>query len=151
MIIRKAAMSDMDVLRGFEQGVIAAERPFDTTLKPDPLLYYDLSTMMAAQHIELLVAELDGQVAGCGYARIEPSLPFVQHTQHAYLGFMYTLPQYRGKGVNRQIIDTLKKWALAQEVSAFILEVYPGNLPAIRAYEKVGFSAYILQMKMMDQ
>jgi ribosomal protein S18 acetylase RimI-like enzyme len=151
MTIRKAVMADIDVLRQFEQGVIAAERLFDSSLKPDPILYYNLPEMMAAPHIELLVAEVDGQVAASGYARIETSLHFVQHTQHAYLGFMYTLPQHRGKGINRQIIEALRNWAAAKEVYALVLEVYPGNQPAISAYEKAGFHGYILQMKMFRQ
>ena len=41
-IIRQARHTDLDTLFRFEQGVITAERPFDPTLKKDPIHYYDL-------------------------------------------------------------------------------------------------------------
>src|SRR3954470_14015467 len=99
IIVRKANKQDMDSLLRFEQGVITAERPFDTTLKQDPIRYYDLPTMIEASHIELLVAELNGFLIGSGYARVEEAKPYLAHTHFAYLGFMYTDPQHRGKGV----------------------------------------------------
>ena len=148
IVIRKATPDDMETLLIFEQGVIHAERPFDTTLKDDPLHYYDLPEMIRAPHIELLVAVLDNEIIGSGYARIETAKDYAKHTHHAYLGFMYTHPAYRGKGVNEKIIWALKEWAVQQQITEFRLEVYTNNLPAIRAYEKAGFCSYMLQMRM---
>ena len=42
IIIRKATLNDIEILRRFEQGVISAERPFDPTLKKGDIFYYDL-------------------------------------------------------------------------------------------------------------
>jgi ribosomal protein S18 acetylase RimI-like enzyme len=151
IIIRKATINDMDALLQFEQGVIAAERPFDSTLQNDPVRYYDLDTLITANHIELLVAEENGQVIGSGYARIENSKHYLQHKQHAYLGFMYTDPQHRGKGVNQKIIAVLKKWSAEKQVFELRLEVYLHNLAAIKAYEKAGFSRHMLEMRMRIQ
>ncbi|HEY5406028.1 MAG TPA: hypothetical protein VIJ92_03035 [Ginsengibacter sp.] len=58
MLMRKATLNDMEVLLSFEQGVIKAERPFDLTLKADPIHYYKIEEMIKASHIELVVAEL---------------------------------------------------------------------------------------------
>jgi len=146
--IRKATHADKETLLLFEQGVISAERPFDSTLKPDPIHYYDLTEMINAPHIELVVAVLNGEIIGSGYARIETAKHFVKHRQHAYLGFMYTHPAHRGKGVNSRVIEALKEWAARQHITEFRLEVYTANLPAIKAYEKVGFKGDILQMRM---
>jgi ribosomal protein S18 acetylase RimI-like enzyme len=146
--IRKADLQDMDTLLAFEQGVIAAERPFDPTLKPDPVRYYDLAAMIAASHIELLVAELDGALIASGYARIEDAKPYLQHPQHAYLGFMYTDPPYRGKGVNRRIISALTKWALERQITEFRLDVYFNNSAAVKAYRKAGFCEHMIEMRM---
>ncbi|HEY6899204.1 MAG TPA: GNAT family N-acetyltransferase, partial [Puia sp.] len=55
--IRPATNADLDTLLRFEQGVISAERPFDPTLKPDPINYYDISYMISAPEVELLIAE----------------------------------------------------------------------------------------------
>lgn len=148
VIIRKATLNDIPILLQFEQGVISAERTFDTTIKTEHTYYYNLQEMISAPHIELLVAELGGHLIGSGYARIETARHFYQHPQHAYLGFMYTLPEHRGKGVNQKIIGALQAWAHTQNVREFRLEVYTQNLPAIRAYEKVGFSAILLEMRL---
>jgi GNAT superfamily N-acetyltransferase len=147
MIIRKAKEEDLPTLFHFEQGVIAAERPFDPTLKREHTNYYDLPGMINAPHILLLIAEMDGQLIGSGYARIEAAKPYLQHQQHAYLGFMYVDPPFRGKGVNRLIMDGLENWAAEQGITELRLDVYHENLPAIKAYEKTGFSKHMIEMR----
>ncbi|MBE9462338.1 GNAT family N-acetyltransferase [Dyadobacter subterraneus] len=146
--IRPATTSDLPTLLRFEQGVINAERPFDQLIKPDPVHYYDIKEMIRASHIELLVAEIDGQVVGSGYARIEKAKHFLKHPLHAYLGFMYVDPLFRGKGINSKIIQRLKEWAISQNISELRLDVYEGNEPAIKAYEKVGFCKQLINMHM---
>ncbi|HEU4858345.1 MAG TPA: GNAT family N-acetyltransferase [Chitinophagaceae bacterium] len=145
--IRKALPDDLDQLLLFEQDLIKTERPFDPTIKADPVNYYDLKTMLTASHIEVVVAETDKRIIASGYARIESSKPFLKHKQHAYLGFMYVLPEYRGRGLNKKIIDALKDWAALQNINEFRLDVYYDNAYAIKAYEKVGFSKYLLEMR----
>ncbi|MFA6087937.1 GNAT family N-acetyltransferase [Mucilaginibacter sp.] len=144
---RKATLADMDTLLQFEQGVITAERPFDPTLKEGHINYYNLNELITAPHIQLVVAELDGEVIGSGYARIESSKIYLKHPQHAYLGFMYVLPQHRGKGVNKMVIDALRDWAVSRGINELRLEVYYQNAPAIKAYEKVGFISHMIQMR----
>ena len=146
--IRKATPSDLDTLRVFEQGVITAERPFDPTLKEGHINYYDLEFMLDAPHIELIVAEINQQLVGSGYARIETADHFLQHERHAYLGFMYVEPKHRGKGINKLIVEALKDWSLSQNVTELRLEVYYNNIPALNAYEKVGFIKHMIEMRM---
>lgn len=146
--IRKATIDDMGILLRFEQGVIHAERPFDVTLKPDPLNYYDLEEMIRVPYIELLVAVINNKLVGSGYARLETAKHYLQHPKHAYLGFMYTDPEYRGKGVNKKIIDALHAWTVSQNISEMRLDVYYNNVNAIKAYEKVGFTKHMIEMRM---
>lgn len=148
IIIRSASINDLTTLLRFEQGIINAERPFDPTLKRGDNRYYDLEAMIKAPPIELVVAESGTEIIGCGYARIEESKPYLQHRQHAYLGFMYVDPNHRGKGVNKMIIDVLIAWSLSQNISEIRLEVYEANAGAIRAYEKAGFSRLMVEMRM---
>jgi len=145
--IRKASLVDLEQLLGFEQDLIKAERPFDPTLKADPINYYDLKSLLTSPLAEVVVAETDNKVIASGYARIDKSKPFLKHSTHAYLGFMYVLPEYRGQGINKKIMDALKDWAVSQNITEFSLEVYYDNISAIKAYEKIGFSKYILEMR----
>ncbi|WP_203234987.1 GNAT family N-acetyltransferase [Mucilaginibacter terrigena] len=148
IIIREATLADMDTLLQFEQGVISAERPFDPTLQDNHINYYDLNEFITAPNIYMAVAELDGEVIGSGYARIETSKIYLKHQHHAYLGFMYVLPQHRGKGVNKLVIDALKSWSARQGITELRLQVYDQNAPAVKAYEKVGFSKHLVGMRM---
>ena len=145
--IRKASIVDLGQLLTFEQDLIKSERPFDPTVKRDPVNYYDLKAMLTAPNIEVVVAEADNKIIASGYARIEKSKPFLKHTDHAYLGFMYVLPEYRGRGINKRVIDVLKNWAESQNITEFRLEVYYDNVSAIKAYEKFGFKKHMLEMR----
>jgi len=145
--IRKALPDDLAQLLVFEQDLIKTERPFDPTVKPDPVNYYDLKGMLSTLDIEVVVAEANNKIIASGYARIDKSKPFLKHSNHAYLGFMYVLPEYRGNGINKRIIDALKNWAALQNIKEFRLEVYYDNASAIKAYEKFGFSRYSLEMR----
>ena len=144
---RPAILADMDILLQFEQGVISAERPFDPTLKEGDMNYYNLPELITASHCHLVVAELNGEVIGGGYVRIETAKIYLKHQQHAYLGFMYVVPQHRGKGVNKMVISTLQEWALAQGINECRLEVFYENVTAIKAYEKVGFKKHMILMR----
>jgi GNAT superfamily N-acetyltransferase len=146
-IIRKATVNDLEELYHFEQGVIEAERPYDPTLKNGLIHYYDLKEMIKASHIEVLVAEVENKIIGSGYARIEKAKPYLKHNNHAYLGFMYVCPEHRGKGINKKIIEALKNWALSKNVKELRLDVYFNNISAIKAYEKIGFSKHMIEMR----
>ena len=149
MLIRKATIEDLPVLLQFEQGIITAERPFDSTLKPDPISYYDLKAFITSTDVQVLVAEIDGEIAGSGYARIKKNPDaYYDFEKYAYLGFMYVLPAYRGMGVNQAIIEELKKWAVEQGLTEIRLEVYNDNIGAIKAYEKAGFKKRMIEMRM---
>ncbi|MGB5497718.1 MAG: GNAT family N-acetyltransferase, partial [Maribacter sp.] len=100
VIVRNATFDDLAVLLEFEQGVISAERPFDSTLKEDPIVYYDLRALILNEEASVVVAEINGKVVGSGYALIKPARHYLDHEYYSYLGFMFTLPDFRGKGIN---------------------------------------------------
>jgi GNAT superfamily N-acetyltransferase len=145
---REATMQDLETLLRFEQGIIAAERPFDITLQKNNIRYYDIAAMIIKPEVKLVVAETDGQLVGCGYCRIEQSKPYLQHNLHGYLGFMYVIPLQRGKGINKLIVDKLAEWAKSENVTELRLDVYYHNTTAVQAYEKAGFSKHMVEMRM---
>lgn len=145
-IIRTATLDDMEILLEFEQGIVKAERPFDPMLKADPISYYDLKELVLSSQAEVLVAQYQNKIVAAGYAQIRPSKPYLKHSFHSYLGFMYVEPDYRGKGINKLILNALKKWSETQNVDHFVLTVYADNDIAIRAYEKAGFKKDLIEM-----
>ncbi len=149
--IRQAVPSDLSVLRSFEQGLIRDERPFDPTIRPDPVRYYDLEALLSNPEARVLVAETEGQVLASGYGIRKQPRHYLDHDAYAYLGFMYTLPEYRGLGINGQIISELRQWAREQGLLEIRLTVYCENLPALRAYEKAGFKPHITEMRLREE
>ena len=146
--IRNAKIEDLPVLLQFEQGIIEYERPFDSTLDVDPISYYDLEELINSEKAHVVVAELDGQLVGSGYAKILPAKVYLDHEYYSYLGFMYTDPKHRGSGINRMIISSLKDWSKKKGIVEMRLEVYDENDSAVRAYEKAGFKKNMVEMRL---
>ena len=145
--IRPAKEEEIEILLEFEKAIIETERPFDVTLKDEEIHYYDLLELIRSPEAEVVVAEIDGQLVGSGYAQIRKADLFLKHTHFAYLGFMYVRPAFRGKGINQSLLEALISWAKAKGISEIRLEVYDENIVAKNAYLKAGFKPIILTMR----
>ena len=145
--IRKATIEDLPVLFEFEQGVLRAERPMDETLKFKNTYYYDIPNLIKDSSVELVMAEINDTIVGCGYARIMKARDCFQFDQFSYLGFMFTKEDYRGRGVNKKIMNYLYDWSFSKGINEVRLEVYPTNIPAIKAYEKSGMTCSMQTMR----
>jgi len=144
--LRQARLDDLPTLLSFEQGIVAAERPFAFNLKEGEISYYDLKELILSDEVEVLVIEHDGKVVASGYAKIRQAKPYQRYARQSYLGFMYVVPECRGKGLNQMMIEALADWSRAQGLKEMALDVYAENAAAIRAYEKAGFEKNILEM-----
>jgi ribosomal protein S18 acetylase RimI-like enzyme len=146
--IRRATIEDLPVLQKFEQGVIEWERPFDKTIAEDPVWYYDLEGLILDEQKAVLVAIHENRIVGCGIGMEKEARHYLDHKTYAYLGLMYTDPDFRGLGINGQIIAALKEWANSKDLFEIRLTVYNDNISAIRAYEKIGFVKHIIEMRL---
>ncbi|MDC1162156.1 GNAT family N-acetyltransferase [Tenacibaculum sp.] len=147
IVTRKATIEDLPILLEFEQGIIKAEKPFDVTLKDENISYYDIKELIVAEDAEVIVAIEDKRIIGSGFAIIKKAKEYLKHEDFVHLGFMYIEPFYRGKGVNKLIIETLNKWAYVNGIYEVRLSVYSGNIAAIKAYEKANFKKHIVNMR----
>ncbi|TLP80983.1 GNAT family N-acetyltransferase [Maribacter sp. ACAM166] len=148
IILREAIQDDLPVLLQHEQEVIKAERPLDPTIKNEKVTYYDLQGLMSNSKAMVLVACDGDKIVATGYALEKAARHYLDHDAYAYLGFMYTDPAYRGRGINGDIIGSLKKWANALGLVELRLTVYSENEPALRAYKKVGFKNHMVEMRL---
>lgn len=148
IILRQAVPADLPTLLTFEQNIIAAERPFDTTLQEGYISYYDLEKMLHADDAFIVVAVFNNTLIASGYAQIKNSDVFLKHKRHAYLGFMYVVPEQRGKGVSKKIIELLIAWCRQHDITELRLDVYDKNITAMKAYEKAGFIKHLVEMRM---
>jgi RimJ/RimL family protein N-acetyltransferase len=148
LIVRPAKIDEIETLLEFEQGIIAAERPFDPTIKDGEAHYYDLAKLIESPLSAVFVAELGGELIASGYVQEKEANDYLKHSRYAYIGFMYVRPEHRGKGVSQKILDALLDWAKTHDLTEIRLEVYSENLSAIKAYEKAGFKPLVLEMRM---
>jgi ribosomal protein S18 acetylase RimI-like enzyme len=146
--IRPADIIELEILETFHQKLIIAERPFDSTLANDPIEYYNLEELIQSNNAEVLVASIDDQLIGMGYAKIVESKSYLAHSHHCHMGCMYVEPIHRGKGVIQLIINKLMEWSKSRNITEVRLEVYDQNQSAKKAYEKIGFNAHMLEMRM---
>jgi ribosomal protein S18 acetylase RimI-like enzyme len=146
--IREAGLNDLPILRAFEQEIIKAERPFDSTLKDEETHYYNFEKLLASPKAIILVAEIDNEIAGSGYAEIKKADHFLKHDEYGYVGLMYVKPAWRRKGINQRILQLLKDWIYEQKIKEVRLMVYDENMFAKNAYLKAGFKAHVLEMRL---
>lgn len=146
--IREAVIEDLHILKIFEQEIIQYERPFASNIKKDPVTYYDLEELILRKDAQVLVAIIEEEIVGSGYAMIKNSKPYFEPEQYAYLGFMFVSPQHRGKGINGAITERLIEWAQSNNLSEIQLDVYAANESAINAYNKLGFKPDLLKMRL---
>lgn len=83
-------------------------------------------------HILFFLARLDGQTVGCGAIALENGLAEVKR--------MYVRPPLRGTGVGRAILRRLEEEAAARGIDRLVLETGDVLEPAIRMYERAGFT-----------
>lgn len=148
IVFREASLNDKPVLLEFEQHVIQAERRFNSAIKSVDAYYYDMADLLNSKKSHLLVAEINGVVVASGYAQIRTSKQSLVHDFHSYLGFMYVVPEFRGRGINKSILERLIQWSTNQGISDCYLDVYSDNEAAIRAYQKAGFVNSMIEMKL---
>ena len=149
MITREATEQDLEILLEFEQGIVAAERPFNSTLIEGEIHYYDLKHLIQSPDATVIVTEENDEIVASGYALIKKSEKYYnQFEKYSYLGFMYVKPEHRGKGINKVITDELVSWSKSRGISEVRLDVYAQNESAIKAYEKAGFEPHLLTMRL---
>ena len=148
IIIRSARLDELETLLQFEQGIIEYERSMVPDMMTEHFNYYDLKKLIESDDSEVVIAECDGKLVASGYAKLKKSLNYLTHDFHSFLGFMFVAAEFRGRGINKMIIDNLKEWSKAKGATVFNLTVFAQNESAIRAYEKIGFDKSVIEMRM---
>ncbi len=147
-IVRKTTLNDLLVLLEFEQALIEAERPMDSTIKDTKISYYDISLFIKHDDADVFVVELNNEIVASGYAKIKTDRHYLKHDYIGYLGFMYVPEEHRGNGYNKLIMDALIKWCQERNIHELRLDVYSNNPAALRAYEKAGMTPYLINMRL---
>ena len=145
--LREAKIEDLSLLLEFERCLIEYEKKFTPNLKKNSFSYYNLRAYIENPDISVVVAEQKNEVIASGYALVKKNKAYKNPEYYVLLGFMYVIPEQRGAGVNKIIIDYLLNWGKSRGYSEFQLDVYAPNESAIRAYKKAGFTFETFTMR----
>lgn len=91
------------------------------------------------------VAEIDNVVVGFVQGVIVPPSKDVMHdlghlpSSDGWIGLLYVDPQYRGRGLGRKLIDTIKQHFVQKGCTKMRLKVLPENTKTIEIYRRYGF------------
>ncbi len=144
--LRRAVPEDSATLWQFQQALIEFERVFDTRLRAEGIVYYDVDALMASDDSEVAVMERGGQIVASGYVQLRDVKPIYHHTQIGHVGFLYVTPAHRGQGLVQQLLNHFGEWARSRGVDTLELEVYAHNAAAVSAYERAGFEPTLTKM-----
>jgi GNAT superfamily N-acetyltransferase len=88
------------------------------------------------RHVEVLIAEADGQAAG--FALFFHNYSTFLARPGIYLEDLYVRPELRGKGYGKALLSRLARIARERNCGRFEWAVLNWNEPAIRFYESLG-------------
>ena len=142
--VKKADLNDIDLLMEWRMRVL--DEVFSGY---DVIMRDTISNNNKAYYIEHLsdgthtacfaFNEENGEIVGCGGICYQEEMPSPDNLTgtNGYLMNIYTLPEYRGRGVGRKIIDFLVDEAKRKGTSKIYLE---SSKDAKHLYEEIGFS-----------
>lgn len=89
---------------------------------------------------EVFIAEKD-EAGTIGLAWIQDRDPFWRfETQLTWIFNLYVIPQFRRKGIARQLLQHIEAWTRKQRLSRIGLHVIEWNTAARKLYESLGYS-----------
>jgi ribosomal-protein-alanine acetyltransferase len=126
VMIRRGSLNDLRALVELEK----------LSFSTDRLSRRSFRHWLTTEHCVLLVAELDGRLAG--YILVL----FYSGTRLSRLYSIAVHPDFKGMGVARELIGQAEKNARDNGKFYMRLEVNVANQPAIRLYESLGFQRF---------
>jgi len=98
---------------------------------------------------EDIVPDVGAQPVGWAFAHDDTAEVFVVEAErkHGFLAELYVVPEARGKGLGRALIEGCEAWARARGHRLLTVGVLAKNPAAIRAYEGAGYAPYWITMR----
>ena len=150
--VKKATFEDLDSLMEWRMRVLAEVFPAGgqedrSTIRKNNEAYYRRHLADGTHTACFAVDECSGRIVGCGgicYQNEMPSPDNISGT-NGYLMNIYSLPELRGEGIGRMIVEYLIDDAKRRGTEKIYLE---SSSMAKQLYHEIGFSDMIDYMKL---
>jgi len=102
-----------------------------------------------SHHGIILVADNAGTRVGWLFAYEEEAEVFIapDERRHGFLAEIYVVPEARGTGVGRALIEKCEEWSKGRGHKSMTINVLAHNHRAIRAYEGTGYAPYTTTLR----
>lgn len=154
MTIRDVRLpQDEPAILSFIQGLQDYELQFEANRSRDPDFvaahWRDAQHRCAEKHGVMLMAEDGGKPVGWAFAYEEHGELFIAEPErrHGFLAEIFVLPEARGKGLGRALIEAVEAWSRGRGHRLVTIGVVAKNARAIRAYEGAGYAPYTMMMR----
>jgi len=94
----------------------------------------------------LIVAELEGRLAGFIAGRLRPVPPWYGGGTAGWATDMLVNDSLRGRGIGTSLLDAMVVWFRAQGIERVEAQVITGNQSALGQYLKMGWTAETVQI-----
>ena len=150
--VRKASLSELDLLMEWRMRVLAevfsdSERPDWESIRKNNERYYK-EHLGDDTHTACFAAdEENGTIIGCGGICYQQEMPSPDNLSgtNGYLMNIYTIPELRGAGIGRRIVEFLIGDARTRKTEKIYLE---SSAEARHMYKEIGFSDMLDYMKL---
>jgi ribosomal protein S18 acetylase RimI-like enzyme len=152
VLVRRADRNDLPALGRLGALLVQEHHDFDprrflAARNRTPHEYASfLGTQLDDPDVILLVAEHDGQVIGYAYTAIEGYDYMSLRGPAAVLHDVIVGPEYRGRGVGRQLLDSAMSYLKSRNVPRVVLSTAERNESAQRLFQRLGFRRTMIEM-----
>ena len=146
--IRTAGVCDFDAVKEFYYSLIEQFDQMEYSPGWKKGIYPTEEFLMKSiKNSELCIGEIDGQIITCmavnheyneGYKKVVWSVDAADN-ELLVIHILGVLPVYSGKGVAKQMVQKVIEMARDNKIKTIRLDVLEGNIPAEKAYIKMGF------------
>lgn len=109
-------------------------------MEPDRTTAYSfLSARIKHGESEIFLA-MDSDDKAVGFTQLYPLFSSTRMKRLWLLNDLYVIPEYRGQGVSKRLIDSAKELARATDAAGIFLETEKSNFIGNQLYPKTGFT-----------
>ena len=145
--IREATKDDYEIINSFAKELFEYHKKLMPQMICEAYRDYDVENFeneVVDDDKIWLVAEVDGQAVGEGFAYISANR-FNQI--YAYIESIYVMPQYRKLGIATKLMANVEEFAKENDVSSIQLNVWAPNVAAFEFYKKLGLEPCRFKME----
>ncbi len=150
MIIRKAAIDDIDVINKlfYELDSDAINMQPEHFQRGSRSFDY-LFGLINGEKTEFLLAVIDKDIIGFSliFEKVTPNINLLVPCKYAYIQDFIVSANYRNKGVGTKLMDESKLWAKNRGMDYLRLSVLPDNKDAQRFYSRHGLCEQMITME----